>query len=317
MTSNLEQSRPSLLFVVGPTGVGKTALSLALATQLDGEIINIDSQQVYRGMDIGTGKVSAVERGSVPHHLLDVVDPDDEMTAGRYVALADAAIMDIAARGKNIIICGGTGLYVRTLLLGLFDGPPADDSIRAEIQQQIFELGAAAVHQRLAAVDPEVAARIDANDHKRVIRALEVFQLTGVRMSEHQAKHNFRTLAPRYPHRLIGLATEREAMNARIDQRVVEMFEAGLVQEVEGLRQRGYGPTLRSQGAIGYAEVHVHLDGGAPLDATIALVQRNSRQYARRQLSWYRPNPDVEWHTGAQTVDVGELRRYLMDQRHV
>jgi tRNA dimethylallyltransferase len=288
-----------------------------MAHALDGEIINCDSQQVYRGMDIGTGKVSAAERAAVPHHLLDVVDPDDEMTAGRYVSLAEQAILQIHQRGKAIIICGGTGLYVRTLLLGLFDGPPADDVIRTALVEQIAQQGAAAVHAELALVDPVVAARIEVNDHKRVIRALEVWKLTGIAMSVHQAKHDFRTLQPRYPHLLIGLAPERDAMYQRIDQRVVEMFDTGLVAEVETLRAAGYQAHLRSQGAIGYSEVHNFLDGGASHADTVMLVQRNSRQYARRQLSWYRPNPTVQWHASAETVDLEQIRRYLMDQSHV
>jgi tRNA dimethylallyltransferase len=302
---------PRLIVVVGPTGAGKSACALALAEATGGEIVSCDSQQVYRGMDVGTGKATAAERARVPHHLLDVLAPDEEMTAARFVALADAAIADAAARGRPVIVAGGTGLYVRALLYGLFEGPGADPELRARLDVRAAADGVAALHAELAAVDPALAARVDPSDRKRIVRALEVFALTGVPMSEHQRRHDHRTLPPRYPHRLVGLAPARDALYRAIDARVDAMIASGLVAEVAALRAAGHLPPLRSQQAIGYAELHEHLAGRLDLSTAIELVKRNSRRYARRQLGWYRPDPAVAWATGPATVDLGSLAAYL------
>jgi tRNA dimethylallyltransferase len=304
-------STARLLIVVGPTGAGKTDLALALARELNGEVVSADSQQVYRNMDIGTGKVSQAQRQQVRHHLIDVADPDDEMTAVRFMELADSAIADVSLRGKTVIVCGGTGLYVRTLLLGVFEGPAADAVLRAQLYQRIASEGAAVLHGELQTCDPICALRIDVNDHKRLVRALEVYTLTGIPMSKHQAAHNHRELPSRYPHTLIGLSPEREQLYSNIDLRVCSMFDQGLVAEVASLRARGFVPPLRSQQAIGYAEIHAHFDGVHDLDTARMLVQRNSRRYARRQLSWYRPDSAVQWHQTAASVDVGALNRFL------
>lgn len=306
---------PRLVVIVGPTGAGKTRLSLELAARTGGEVISADSQQVYVGMDIGTGKVSAHERERVPHHLLDVVAPDEEMTAARFIELADAAIADVAARGKTVIVCGGTGLYVRALLLGLFEGPPASLDLRAELTERAEREGNAALHAELAGVDPAAAQKIDPNDRKRIIRALEVFRLTGEPMSAHQARHDHRTLPLRYPTRIVGLAPERDDLYRAIDARVDQMIADGLEAEVAALRARGYAPPLRSQQAIGYAELHDAAAGTLTRDRAIELIKRNSRHYARRQLSWYRaPSSganDVQWSVSVGSVDLGSLERYL------
>ena len=302
---------PALVVIVGPTGAGKTGLALGLAERLGGEVVSADSQQVYIGMDIGTGKASPAERARVPHHLLDVARPDEDMTAARFVELADRAIADLAARGKAAIVYGGTGLYVRALLLGLFDGPPASPEIRAELAL----LGVDALHAELARVDPAAAKKIDPHDEKRMIRALEVFRLTGETMSAHQARHDHRTLPRRYPARLVGLAPPREDLYRAIDARVDAMLAAGLAAEVAALRAAGYLPPLRSQQAIGYAELHQVADGTLGYDRAVELIKRNSRHYARRQLSWYGGDTSVAWYAGAAAVDLAELERYLSEPR--
>ncbi|HEY0989113.1 MAG TPA: tRNA (adenosine(37)-N6)-dimethylallyltransferase MiaA [Kofleriaceae bacterium] len=302
---------PRLVAIVGPTGAGKTRLAMQLAERTGGEVVSADSQQVYAGMDIGTGKVSAAERARVPHHVIDVVSPDEDMTAQRFVELADRAIADLAARGKPVIVCGGTGLYVRALLLGLFAGPPASPELRAELTEVARRQGCAALHAELGRIDPVAAAKIDRNDEKRIVRALEVFRLTGEPMSAHQAKHDHKSAPPRYAAQLVGLAPERDALYEAIDRRVDAMIDAGLEREVAELRARGYRPPLRSQQAIGYAELHDAADGRVARARAIELIKRNSRHYARRQLSWYRADRAIGWHADPGAVDLADLERYL------
>jgi len=296
-----------LAVIVGPTGAGKTRLSLALAAATGGEVISCDSQQVYIGMDIGTGKATREERARTPHHLLDVVQPDENMTAARFIAMADAAIADITARGKAVIVVGGTGLYVRALLLGLFEGPPASPEVRAELTK----LGLDGLRAELERVDPIAAAKIEKNDEKRIIRALEVFRLTGEPMSAHQARHDHRTLPRRYDAQMIGLSPDREDLYKAIDARVDEMIALGFEQEVAALRERGYQPPLRSQQAIGYAELHAVAAGEVDRTRGIELIKRNSRHYARRQMSWYRADTTITWHPNPAAVDLDEVGRYL------
>ena len=299
------------MVIVGPTGAGKTRLAMQLAEHTGGEVVSADSQQVYAGMDIGTGKVTREDRARVPHHVVDVVRPDEDMTAQRFVELADQAIAEVAARGKPVIVCGGTGLYVRALLLGLFAGPPASPELRAELTELARRQGMAALHAELLRVDPAAAAKIDRNDAKRIIRALEVFRMTGEPMSIHQAKHDHKSMPLRYPARLVGLGPEREVLYRAIDRRVDAMIEAGLEGEVAALRAQGYLPPLRSQQAIGYGELHDAADGRVARERAIELIKRNSRHYARRQLSWYRADPTIRWHVDPGAVDLVDLERYL------
>jgi tRNA dimethylallyltransferase len=229
------------------------------------------------------------------------------MTMARFIELADRAIAAVHARGKPVIVAGGTGLYVRGLLFGLFEGPPASPELRAELAKEPLE----ALHAELTRVDPAIAAKIDPNDAKRIIRALEVWRLTGEPMSAHQARHDHRTMPRRYEARMIGLSPEREDLYKAIDTRVDQMLADGLEREVEALRAAGFAPPLRSQQAIGYAELHAVAAGELDRTRAVELIKRNSRHYARRQLSWYRPDASISWHAGPGAVDLEELRRYL------
>jgi tRNA dimethylallyltransferase len=304
--------RPRLVVIVGPTAAGKTGLALALAERVDAEVVSADSQQVYVGMDIGTGKASAEERTRIRHHLIDVIRPDEQMTAARFVELADQAIEDITRRGKVVVVAGGTGLYVRALLFGLFEGPAANAELRARLHAEAAAAGGApALWERLRRVDGESSMRIDKNDLRRIVRALEVYELTGTTMSAHQAKHDFQRLPFRYPVRLVGLAPERAQLYKRIDARVEGMMKAGLLGEVERLRAAGIGPAYRSQGAIGYAELHQHLDGASSLEVAVWRIKQNSRRYARRQVVWYRGDARVRWHREPSEIDLDALERYL------
>ena len=296
-------ARPKLLVVVGPTGAGKSSLAIDLAERAAAEVLSADSQQVYVGMDIGTGKVSAAERARVPHHLLDIMAPDEHMTAARFVELADPIIEDATDRQAPIIVAGGTGLYVRALLLGLFPGPPANEELRRELEASADEHGTEHLRARLAQVDPDSADRIEKNDRKRLIRAIEIYEVTGTTMTAHHAQHDHRNVPPRYDARLIGLAPKREILYARIDARVDDMMHSGWLDEVRRLRADGYGAHLRSQSAIGYSELHQHLDGTLDLGEAVRLIKRNSRRYARRQLSWYRDDERVEWFDSPSEID--------------
>ena len=306
---------PPIVVIVGPTGAGKTAVAVELAERVGGEVVSADSQQVYRGMDIGTGKVDVATRARVRHHLIDVIEPDCEMTAARFVELADQAIADAHGRGAPVIVAGGTGLYVRVLLFGLFDGPRGDPATRARLAEEAARNGGPAfLWRRLCEIDAASAARIHERDLRRITRALEVWELTGKTMSEWQKDNNFNLLPMRYQALIAGLAPPREALYARIDERVHGMMADGLLAEVEQLRARGFGPHLRSQAAIGYAELHAHLRGEYDLARAVALIQRNSRRYARRQLSWYRADRRVNWAKSPSEIDLAALQRYLESQ---
>jgi tRNA dimethylallyltransferase len=307
----MSHAAPRLVVIVGPTASGKTQLALDLAHRVGGEIVSCDSQQVYIGMDIGTGKVSAAERAAVPHHVVDVARPDEEMTAARFVALADAAIAEISGRRRPVILCGGTGLYVRAVLLGLFEGPGANPQRRAELAERIASRGLDSLHHWLAEVDPAIAVKIDRHDEKRIVRALEVYLDTGIPMSVHQARHDHKNLPSRYPAIKVGLGPDWDLLYRRIERRVDDMMERGLVSEVETLRVAGFRPPLRSQEAIGYAELHSYLDGHVDRAHAVELIKRNSRRYARRQKSWYRNDHEVRWSPEPDAVDHGELERYL------
>ncbi|WP_242344023.1 tRNA (adenosine(37)-N6)-dimethylallyltransferase MiaA [Anaeromyxobacter terrae] len=292
-----------LLVIAGPTASGKTALAVALARRLDGEIVNADSQQVYRGLDVGTAKPTPAERAAVPHHLLDVVDAGEGMDAARFAALADAAIADIAARGRLPIVAGGTGLYLRALLHGVVAAPGRDPALRARLEEEALRLGRPALHARLAAIDPEAAARIRPNDLVRIVRALEI-AAGGRRPSELHAEHAFQP--DRYAALLLALDPPRAALHARIDARVAEIFAGGLLDEARALAART-GGALPPRLPIGYAEALACVRGELELAEAIRRVQVAHRRYARRQVIWLRRERGVEWI--APPVDVEALAR--------
>ena len=298
-----------LLVIAGPTASGKSALAVELARRLGGEIVGADSQQLYRALDVGTAKPTAAERAAAPHHLVDVAGPGEGMDAARYVALADAAIAGIAARGALPMVVGGTGLYLRALLHGVVDAPGRDPALRARLEAEATALGRPALHARLAALDPAAAARIRENDLVRIVRALEI--AAGGRLpSDLYAEHAFRP--DRYRALFLALSPPRPALHARIDARVVEMFRGGLLDEARALLER-LGDPLPPRLPIGYAEAAAVVRGGLPLEEAVRRVQAAHRQYARRQLVWLRREPGVEWLE--PPVDAGALARRVMAWR--
>lgn len=282
-----------LLCIVGPTASGKSALGLRLARELGGEILSADSMQIYRGFDIGTGKPSAAERALVPHHLLDVAAPLETWDAARWAEQAATVITDVRARGKVPIVCGGSFLWVRALIYGLADAPRGDEELRARHRAWAEAEGRPALHARLAEVDAPSAARLAPNDFVRVSRALEVFELTGVPLSQVQAAHGFRE--QRYAMRLLGVARERPELDELIATRVRAMLAAGLVSEVERLVAEGFAEA-RAMGSVGYRQVREAQAAGSVADeaALVDAIVRATRVFARRQRTWLRDQP-VEW----------------------
>jgi len=282
----------SILALVGPTGSGKTELALELVHRLDAEIVNCDSRQVYRYLDIGTAKPSGAVRAAVPHHLFDVVDPDQPFDCARYRELARTAIAEIHARGKRVVVVGGTGLYLKVLRYGLMPAPPRDAARRARLEA-LEHAEPGVLHARLRELDPASAARLHPNDRARVIRAVEVCELTGHPLSVRQAEHGFR--AAELDCRVIALSVDRSMLYARLDARCRRMIEEGLLDEVRALCGRGYGPDLPALQSIGYRQIGAHLAGGCDLETAIGDMQRATRQFAKRQLTWFRADTNVEW----------------------
>lgn len=274
-----------LTVVAGPTAAGKTALAVEIARRQGAEIVSADSQQVYRHFDIGTAKPSAEELAAVPHHLVSCVEPDEDFSAARFQRLADQAIEGLSARGRRVVVVGGTGLYLRVLLHGVVEAPARDDGLRRGLEALADEAGAEALHRKLAEVDPESAARLPSADRVRVIRALEISLLTGRPASAWRAEHAF--VAERYEARLWVLDPPREALYAAIDARVRRMFEQGLVEEVRRLVERGWREAAPMR-AVGYAQALACLEGRLSLEAAIDEAARATRRYAKRQWTWFR-----------------------------
>ena len=279
---------PKIVVVCGPTASGKTGLGIGLAQVLNGEVVSADSMQIYRGMDIGTAKPTPEERAMAVHHMIDVADPGEDYSVGRYVEQAGACVDDILARGKTPILVGGTGLYIDSLVLGRQFAPFAGE-IRAELTRRMEAEGAEALLAELGKIDPDRAARLHANDEKRIIRALEIFYETGKTISQHDEES--KTLPPRYEAATVFLNYEDRAdLWARIDQRVDEMVEEGLVAEVEGLLKSGISPKTTAMQAIGYKEFSAAVRGEATIEQAIEEVKLRSRQYAKRQITWFKKN---------------------------
>ncbi len=285
--------KEKFLVIVGPTGVGKTQTALELAERSGAEILSADSRQIYRYMDIGTAKPSPKERKRVKHYFIDIVNPDQTYTAGDYGQQARQQLQDLFRREKTPIVVGGSGLYLRALLDGLSPELPSDPEIKNQLVAELKILGSIELHRRLREVDPQAAERIHPHDSQRIVRALEVFQITGKKISElqnvpPQQKLNFTPL-------VVGLNMERRKLYQRIEQRVERMIEEGLVEEVKKLLEMGYDKDLNSLKTVGYKEVFPLLEGGRALKETVEEIKKNSRRYAKRQLTWFCKDPKVRW----------------------
>jgi tRNA dimethylallyltransferase len=298
-------NQPHLVIITGPTATGKTALAIELARQYDAEIVSADSRQVYRYLDIGTAKPTSTQLEAVPHHLIDVINPDEQFDGARFRTLALTTITDIHQRGKRVIVVGGTGLYLRALTRGLFAGPAADLALRTHLQEQEQREGKGTLHRRLHEVDPDAANRLHPNDTVRLIRALEVFLSTGKPMSQWQREHGFRDRP--FVTLTIGLVCERETLHRRIAERCQQMLKDGLVDEIRRVWNLGYGPELPVMNTIGYAQVKAFLQGQCDEEETLVQMTTATKQLAKRQLTWFRAEPNLQWFSPSQGREIRDV----------
>ena len=296
----------NIICVVGPTASGKTKLAVELAKAYDGEVLSCDSMQIYRRMDIGTAKPTVEEMQGIPHHMIDVVEPDDSFSVSRYVEMADPMLQDILSRGKRCIICGGTGLYVDSLVAGRTFAPYPETGKRQELEKLAAEQGIDAVMEILRKYDPESAARIEPANQKRVIRAAEVFLETGKTITQHNLETQ--QVPPKYDPLWIGLDfTDRAELYARIDKRVDLMVQDGLLPEIERLLAEGVPANATSLQAIGYKEPMAALRGEMTMAEAIEKIKTESRRYAKRQLTWFRRNPKIHWVFNQEPVSFAKI----------
>ena len=293
-----------LICLLGPTAVGKTEIAIQLAQRLNAEIISVDSRQIYRQMDIGTAKPTPEEQQAARHHLIDCVDISQPFSVAGYQSFADTAIADIQNRGNRVLLVGGAGLYFRVIVDGLFEGPGADPALRKRLEGEVAQFGVDALHDRLRVCDPESADRIHPNNIVRVIRALEVYELTGTPMS--QLQQQWHPEKQRYPFIAFGLTMPRALLYCRIEQRVDVMLANGLIAEVESLLAAGYGRDTIALRSFGYKELIAYLDGDCTYLEAISQLKQNTRRFAKRQLTWFRKDTRIEWLDRESTPDIIE-----------
>lgn len=294
--------KPKVIVVCGPTGIGKTAVGIQLAGMFGGEIISADSMQIYRHMDIGTAKPTPEELAQITHHMIDIVDPDENFDAAQFLFRARDSITELDSRGCLPFVVGGTGLYIKALLQGIFQAQSVEADIRYRLQKEAEESGSHFLHNRLKQCDPESADRLHPNDTYRIIRALEVFESTGQTIGEYHQDHDFAD----EPYRVfkIGLAVDRQMLYRRIDRRVDAMIDAGLVDEVHRLLQMGFAPDLKSMQSIGYRHIIDFIGRHLSWDECVRTLKRDTRRFAKRQLTWFGSDPTITWLAPDQVKDM-------------
>jgi len=302
----MKENRPKLVVITGPTASGKSSLAVNLALHFGGEIINSDSMQVYRGMNVGTAKLSLEERKGVVHHMIDVVDPDEEFNASIYRRLAEPIVKDMAERKGVCFVVGGTGLYIKVLLGGLLKCPPVNPGLREELSRECEENGPIFLHERLKRLDPKSASNIHPNDSARLIRALEIINLTNQSLSSLVMQHNFKDRP--FQALKICMQVERERLYKKINERSVFMIKSGLLEETQGLLKKGYSRELRAMNSLGYRHALGYLQNELTLEETILKLQRDTRRYAKRQLTWFRGDPEMVW---TEPEDIAFIRKKI------
>jgi len=299
-----------LIVITGPTATGKTELAVQIASRLNGEIVSADSMQIYRYMNIGTAKPSLEERKGIAHHMIDIIDPDEEYNVALFQKQADQAIRNIAERGRLPIMAGGTGLYVNSIIYPMnFTDAVEDPDYRCYLNSLLESHGPEHLHSMLSEIDPETAARLHPNDTRRTIRALEVFHLTGKTMKDY--RQNYREMETDYQLVMYGLTMDRQKLYDRINLRVDKMMEAGLVEEVEDLLAKGYSKNLISMQGLGYKEIIDYLNGIYSKDEAVEILKRDTRRFAKRQLTWFRREGRIEWLNMDQQESIAELAERL------
>jgi tRNA dimethylallyltransferase len=297
-----------VLVILGPTCVGKTQASLKLADILNGEIVSFDSRQIYRFMDIGTAKPTLEERERIPHHLIDLISPNERFTAADYGRKAREIIREIVERKRYPIAVGGSGLYLRALIEGFFEGPKANGKIRKKLEREAQSFGEPHLFNRLKEVDPEAAERIHPNDLVRIVRALEIYELTGKPISVWQREGRYDNFPMRFIK--VGFNLVREELYQRIDHRVDEMMNRGLLDEVKKLKEMGFTPRLKALKSVGYQELFDHLNGELDLPKAVEKIRMNTRHYAKRQLTWFRKDKKINWLDTKEDNLIDEIMKY-------
>ena len=300
-----EIKKPKVIVICGPTGIGKTSVGIRLAEKLGGEIISADSMQIYRYMDVGTAKPTADEQNRVFHHLIDIVDPDEGFDAVRFAKMAREKVMQLRHRGVIPVVVGGTGLYIKALLQGLFQSNPVDPEIRERLIQEAAENGSSRLHDRLKQVDPDAAERLHPNDAYRIVRALETIESTGRSISEHHQDHGFADEP--FKALKICLQMDREKLYDKIDERVDMMIDAGLLDEVKKLLSMGYSADPKSMQSIGYRHMAAFIEGQLPWDECLRTLKRDTRRFAKRQFTWFGADQEIQWYEPDQLNEMIRL----------
>ena len=308
-------SLPPIIALVGPTAIGKTALSIELAHRFNGEIVSVDSMQVYRYMDIGTAKIGREEMDGIPHHLIDIVTPDVDYDAARFVEDATQSIAEIGKRGRVPLLTGGTGLYLKALCEGLAPALPHDKQVRDDLHNQAHANGIEKLHEQLKLHDPASASRIHPRDTARIVRGLEIFFTTGIPWSTHIKTHQSRPSGPPLPILQLALTCDRDLLYKRINLRTLQMLESGLEDEVTKLLAMGYGRDLKSMNSIGYRHMLNYLDRTWSYEQMTELLQRDTRRYAKRQYTWFRGIDDIEWFTVDDRTGIVTRVSHWLDQQ--
>jgi len=302
---NSATDKPKIVVICGPTAVGKTTVAIDIAQKTNGEIISADSMQIYRYMDIGTAKPTPEEQVKVPHHMIDILDPDEHFDAAQFSDQARKRIAEIHKRGAFPYVVGGTGLYIKSLIHGMFQSRSVDPAIRGRLKADVETFGSKFLHERLTDCDRESAAKLHPNDAYRIIRALETIEATGKSISEHHREHKFGKTA--FHVLKIGLTMERHVLYSRINHRVDAMIQAGLLDEVQSLLQKGFSPNLKAMQSIGYRHMVDHLQARLPWDECIRTLKRDTRRYAKRQLTWFNADSEIVWKERRQIREISVL----------
>ena len=310
MNSTQKIEAPKIILIVGPTGAGKTTFAIDLARRFNGEIVGADSMQIYRRMDIGTAKPTPAERAACPHHMIDIVDPDEDFDAAAYADMASGIIRQTIERGRTVFVVGGTGFYIKALIHGLFEKGPSDPAVRRRLKQQLESEGAAVLMGRLQKIDRSAAERIHPNDTYRIIRALEVFEVTGEPLTDFHQRHGFRE--QRFTTLEFGLSWPRPVLYERINRRVDAMIAQGFLDEVRQLMASGYGIDLKSMQSLGYRHLAAVVSGDTSLSEAVTMLKRDHRRYAKRQLTWFGARQSIHWLTPDQTESAADrIRAFL------